>query len=837
MDTRELAIEAYCASQVGGTAQPRKRKLRVSAAKAPRKRKGASQKAWLADVDVDANGARSGAGAAAEVPGQRVPGGALRGVLHGSWPTLAPFLGGRDVMLNAVPTATHAIARTARAQLFTGLLSFATASGWDSPAFLAREARDAARQRARDGAVGAAAHGAALGASPGALHAARLRSPRRADEEMLIDESSSESGGGRLSGGEEAPEKTIDADEEEVAAAGAALDAETDAAGVECAATLRLPSRRVAGAKSAARGASEEQRLRTPLAADFAQMSVSVPLSPQRHAPQRKRGARCCMLARRHLGPCIHGDVERENVSPVEDVGRAWRRAERGARPQRARLPLPPRAAAPASAETEGGLAQQSPALVTKTRVSAPLLRGASVGAACSSPALREISLGAAASVIRTAEAKATVNAQATAPLACVVLRSPDRSPARSPAPAKAGPRPNALDASIGSVASARRDRRPSATRAAPKASARFDLGLDDTSSSEDEQGESRCAERAAPAAAARVAEQPIDSGLDAGAVNTPGRAEEYDYDDIDFDDFDVDSFGADKEAAGDDGVQYGVEINVEVNVEANVERNVGDESDGAVDDGGEFGDEYGDDFDDEALASVFDRLDPPAAAAAAAQAAVAPPSRPAPSPPRSTARPPPPHASPAARAPQSSPFDAGGVGLTQMLNRSDSIASNRTMDSTNAGAPPSARAESPPKRLKLKRARAAKSKASRRGAEGRREKEMEEKKRRRKKKKKKKGGRGTSSNAAALFFEREAQLSGSDHGGDVDGGDLDVDLSGFINNDSQDLRYESALRDGDGAGAPFSPDAIEREAHMVSCILCTVTFHANHAHNLTRSP
>jgi hypothetical protein len=35
--------------------------------------------------------------------------------------------------------------------------------------------------------------------------------------------------------------------------------------------------------------------------------------------------------------------------------------------------------------------------------------------------------------------------------------------------------------------------------------------------------------------------------------------------------------------------------------------------------------------------------------------------------------------------------------------------------------------------------------------------------------------------------------------------------------------------------GAPNG--ALDRDGGTVSCILCTVTFHANHAHNLTRSP
>ena len=411
METRELAIEEYRASQVGGTAQPRKRKLKVGAAKAPRKRKGASQRAWLADVDadVDAGGVRrGGVGAAAGgTVREGAPGCTMRGVLRGSWPKLTPFLSGRNVMRNAVPTATHAIAHTARSQLFTNLLSFATASGWDSPAFLAREARDAAQRHAWGGAAGTEAtaeRGAEVVAARGASHATRVRSPPRADE--MIDESASESDGGRASGGAMASEMSIDAEEEGAAAQAEALDFDSGRE-LESSVTRRRPSRRANGA-SAACGASEEQR-RTPLAVDFAQMSVCVPLSPQRHAPQRKRGARCCMLARQHLGPCIHGDVERENISPVKDVGRGWMRASRGVQSQRARLPLPPRAVAPASTDKREGLALGgSPVLATKTRFCASLRRDAPVDSAVgSSPALREISLSAAAAVPRASIATA----------------------------------------------------------------------------------------------------------------------------------------------------------------------------------------------------------------------------------------------------------------------------------------------------------------------------------------------------------------------------------------------------------------------------------------------
>jgi hypothetical protein len=49
------------------------------------------------------------------------------------------------------------------------------------------------------------------------------------------------------------------------------------------------------------------------------------------------------------------------------------------------------------------------------------------------------------------------------------------------------------------------------------------------------------------------------------------------------------------------------------------------------------------------------------------------------------------------------------------------------------------------------------------------------------------------------------------------------------------DLHYTMVVRDGSGG----TSDKLGVYTHFetVGCLLCTVTFHANHAHNLTRSP
>ena len=46
-----------------------------------------------------------------------------------------------------------------------------------------------------------------------------------------------------------------------------------------------------------------------------------------------------------------------------------------------------------------------------------------------------------------------------------------------------------------------------------------------------------------------------------------------------------------------------------------------------------------------------------------------------------------------------------------------------------------------------------------------------------------------------------------------------------------------SAARDGGSRDDDDDTQLMVTLADVVSCILCTVTFHANHAHNLTRSP
>jgi len=423
----QITIEEYHASQVGGAGEHHGRKRKLKIAASPKKRKGASQKAWIADA-------------------------AIGDVLRGPWPTLSPFLrGGRDVMKHAVPTATYLVAHSGRSQLFTNVLNFSLSCGWDGAEYIEEHRRASS----------------AASASPSASQKRITDSARkRMSRVYVVDDSDDES----ASAGDGVGMDVSDREEEE-----AAPRSEAESLG------------NISRVASPTNAADEVNAMEN----EFAALAVCVPLSPQRrgHAGWlRKAGERCCTLQSHHFGPCIYADVE--NAILVNRNVRGSRRAPRALglnkrpidRARRFRLPLLPR-----RITSSVGVAVEVPTkrLVPQSAATArlsikknapPPMEAVPVQSASLSPSpVQRI-----ASPIVSPIASTTDAAVAETPLADSALLLNASQPSSSK-PAAWQSEPRVVNTPISSVKS---------KVASGVPSARFDLGLDAGSSSSSDENE-----------------------------------------------------------------------------------------------------------------------------------------------------------------------------------------------------------------------------------------------------------------------------------------------------------------------------------------------------------